>query len=58
MDGQIERKEILLPILTDGWTDWTHRRNRRTNGPDEQMDKNLVEEMILLIPTDEWTEQT
>lgn len=30
----------------------------RTNGPDEQMDKNLVEEMILLIPTDEWTEQT
>lgn len=21
MDGQIERKEILLPILTDGWTD-------------------------------------
>ena len=38
-----------------GHTDVT---DGRTNGPDEQMDKNLVEEMILLIPTDEWTEQT
>lgn len=61
-DGRTDRKKrntfTYLNGRLDRRTGHTDVTDGRTNGPDEQMDKNLVEEMILLIPTDEWTEQT
>ena len=54
MDRSKERNTFTyLNGRMDRRTGHTDVTDGRTNGPDEQMDKNLVEEMILLIPTDE-----